>query len=307
MEKVNWGIIGCGDVTEVKSGPPLQQIKHSNLVAVMRRTASKAEDYAKRHNVSRWYTSARKLIHDPDINAVYVATPPESHAEYTIQALKAGKPVYVEKPMALNFTECQKMIDAAERYQTPLFVAYYRRALPGFLKVKALVDQGAIGNVRFVSIELFQKPSKADMEFDTDWRVIPELSGGGYFLDLAAHQLDFLDYVFGPVIKVKGIAGNQAGLYEAEDIVSGSFLFDDGIIGTGTWCFTVNEQSEKDEIRIIGDKGQISFSTFQFLPVKLMNSDGEQTFDFPKPKHVAYNLIQTVDRKSTRLNSSHYS
>lgn len=294
MEKVNWGIIGCGDVTEVKSGPPLQQINRSNLVAVMRRTASKAEDFARRHGVPKWYTNAKKLIHDPDVNAIYVATPPESHAEYTIQALKAGKPVYVEKPMAMNFEECQQMVDAAERYHTPLFVAYYRRALPGFLKVKELVDQDAIGKVRFVSIELFQKPSTEDLDFNTNWRVIPELSGGGYFMDLASHQLDFLDYVFGPVIKVKGIAGNQAGLYEAEDIVSGSFLFEDGVIGTGTWCFTVSDHGEKDVIRIVGDKGQISFSTFSFEPVKLANEQGEQVFDFPKPKHVASNLIQTV-------------
>jgi predicted dehydrogenase len=294
MEKVNWGIIGCGDVTEVKSGPPLQQIDRSNLMAVMRRTASSAEDYANRHRVPKWYTSVKKIIHDPDVNALYVATPPESHAEYTIQALKAGKPVYVEKPMAMNFEECQKMVDVAERYKTPLFVAYYRRALPGFLKVKELVDQGAIGNVRFVSIELFQKPSDDDVEFNTNWRVIPELSGGGYFMDLAAHQLDFLDFVFGPILKVKGLAGNQAALYEAEDIVSGSFLFEDGVIGTGTWCYTVSEYDEKDEIRIVGDKGQISFSTFSFEPIKLTNKEGEQTFEFAKPKHVAYNLIQTI-------------
>lgn len=294
MEKVNWGIIGCGDVTEVKSGPPLKLIDHSNLVAVMRRTASKAEDYARRHQVQKWYTNAKKLIHDPDVNAIYVATPPESHAEYTIQALKAGKPVYVEKPMAMNYAECQKMMDTAERYHTPLFVAYYRRALPGFLKVKELVDQGAIGRVRFVTIELFAKPTDGDLDFNTNWRVIPELSGGGYFLDLASHQLDFLDYVFGPVTRVKGLAGNQADLYEAEDIVTGSFLFDDGVFGNGTWCFTVNEKSEKDEIRIVGDKGQITFSTFKFVPVQLENQDGVQSFDFHKPKHVAMDLIQTV-------------
>lgn len=294
MEKINWGIIGCGDVTEMKSGPPLQQIEHSKLLAVMRRQASKAKDYAERHKVPKWYTNAKKLIHDPDVNAVYVATPPESHAEYTIQALKAGKPVYVEKPMAMNFSQCQRMIDTAERYQVPLFVAYYRRAMPGFIKVKELVDEGAIGKVRLVNIELLQQPSTEDIEFNTNWRVIPEISGGGYFLDLASHQLDFLDFVFGPVIKVKGLAGNQADFYEAEDIVTGAFLFEDGIIGNGTWCFTVSDKSGKDEIRIVGEKGQITFSTFKFTPVTLVNQEGKQTFEFPKPKHVAQNLIQTI-------------
>src|SRR5882757_10269989 len=103
---IRWGIIGCGDVTEVKSGPALQRATGSALVAVMRRDRAKAEDYARRHGVARAYDDAAALIADPDVDAVYVATPPSSHAAYTLAAARAGKPVYVEKPMALSHAEC---------------------------------------------------------------------------------------------------------------------------------------------------------------------------------------------------------
>ncbi len=120
MKKINWGIIGCGDVTEVKSGPAFNKVKNSALVAVMRRDAAKAEDYAKRHNVPKWYTDANSLINDPDINAIYVATPPSSHEAYSIAALQAGKPVYVEKPMSMNAAEAENMMKAVcgEKWET---------------------------------------------------------------------------------------------------------------------------------------------------------------------------------------------
>ena len=200
MEKIRWGIIGCGDVTEVKSGPAFYKIEGSELVAVMRRDGDKARDYAQRHQVPRWYDQADALIADAEVDAVYIATPPDSHAEYTIQVARAGKPVYVEKPMARNHAECQAMIAACQQAQVPLFVAYYRRTLPAFCKVKALVDEGAIGPVRYVSIELCQ-PAGENPD-DLPWRVVPEISGGGYFFDLASHQLDYLDHLLGPISAV---------------------------------------------------------------------------------------------------------
>lgn len=130
MERVRWGIIGCGDVTEVKSGPAFQKAERSELVAVMRRNGALAADYAKRHGVPKWYDDAEQLIHDPDVDAVYIATPPHAHKDYTLKVAAAGKPVYVEKPMALNAQECREMVEACRSAGVPLFVAYYRRAQP---------------------------------------------------------------------------------------------------------------------------------------------------------------------------------
>ncbi|MFA6401792.1 MAG: Gfo/Idh/MocA family oxidoreductase [Salinivirgaceae bacterium] len=294
MNKIKWGILGCGDVTEFKSGPAFNLVSNSELVAVMRRDAAKAEDYAKRHGVPKWYSNADDLINDPEVNAVYVATPPNAHAALTIKALKAGKPVYVEKPMALNFSECQQMIQASEKYHTPLFVAYYRRALPGFLKVKELVENGSIGKVRLVNLQLYKSLSNYSGSNDLLWRVDPKMSGGGHFFDLASHQLDFMDFVFGPVQKVNSFALNQAKKYEAEDIISASFLMPENVLVNGTWCFTVPEFLERDIIEIIGEKGTITYSCFDFVPVELRTAEGKQTFEFTKPKHVQQNMIQLV-------------
>jgi predicted dehydrogenase len=291
---INWGIIGCGNVTEVKSGPAFNKVKDSELVAVMRRDAAMAEDYAKRHKVPKFYNDASDLINDPDINAVYVATPPASHAGYAIMSINAGKPVYIEKPMAVNYDECRKINEAAEKHKVPVFVAYYRRALPGYLKVKELINSGVIGNVRFVQIELFKAPTDDEKEGRLSWRVDPAVSGGGHFFDLASHQLDYLDFLFGPIQKVQSVVLNQAAHYKAEDFVSAAFVFPGNIAGTGTWSFNVSPECEKDSIAIFGEKGAIIFSTFTFEPIVVTNKSGRVEFVNERPEHVQYYLIEQV-------------
>lgn len=294
---IKWGIIGCGKVTEVKSGPAFSKVNNSQLVAVMRRNADLAADYAKRHNVPAWYTSADDLINDSNVDAVYVATPPGSHAEYAIKTLKAGKPVYIEKPMALNYRECAMINKAAEKYRLPVFVAYYRRTLPGFLKIKELIENGTIGKVRFVRLEIYNFLSEDEKAGRLPWRVMPEISGAGHFFDLASHQLDWLDFVFGPVQKVASIALNQAGYYEAEDIVSASFVFPGNILASGTWCFTMSPVSNRDSLEIFGEKGMIKSSTFSFEPIVLINGSGRLEFENIRPEHVQYYLIEQIVRE----------
>jgi len=203
VKTIRWGIIGCGDVTEIKSGPGFQKAENSRLVAVMRRNGKLAKDYAQRHDVPKWYDNADALIQDPDVDAVYVATPPYAHKEYTILCAQAGKPVYVEKPMGMNFAECQEMIEACRATEVPLFVAYYRRSLPRFLKIKELLDAGAIGDVRGVTVKLYMP-----LPDELDWHYTPEVGGGGKFVDMGCHTLDFLDYALGPIRSVAGFAGN---------------------------------------------------------------------------------------------------
>lgn len=291
---IRWGMIGCGSVTEVKSGPAFSKVKDSKLVAVMRRDLALAEDYARRHKVPKFYSKASDLINDSDIDAVYVATPPGSHAEYAIETIKAGKPVYIEKPMALNYEECLKINEASEKYKVPVFVAYYRRALPGFLRAKELIAEGAIGKVLFVQMQLFKYPSENEKKGVLPWRVDPEIAGGGHFFDLACHQLDYLDYLLGPIQKVRAIALNQSGLYKAEDFVTAEFLFPDNVAGTGTWSFSVPPGSDRDIIEILGDKGSIKFSTFSFEPIILTNESGYRELINERPEHVQYNLIEKI-------------
>jgi len=293
---INWGIIGCGKVTEQKSGPAFNKVDGSRLVAVMRRNRHLAEDYARRHNVPRYYSNADDLIHDNEVNAVYIATPPGSHAEYAIRTLKAGKPVYIEKPMAANYRECVMINEAAENAGLPVYVAYYRRTLPGFQLIKNLIEAGEIGQPRFANFQIYNYASEAEKSGNPPWRVIPEISGAGHFFDLGSHQLDFLDYIFGPVIKVSSLAVNQSGLYQAEDFVAASFVFKGNIVGTGIWSFTVSREANRDYFEIVGDKGIIKTSTFTYDPIVLVNSSGTKEFANERPENIQFYLIEQIVR-----------
>ena len=296
MNKINWGIIGCGDVTEVKSGPAFNKVKNSALVAVMRRDAEKAQDYARRHTVPKWYDNADKLINDPDINAIYVATPPSSHEEYTMAAIKAGKPVYVEKPMSVDAVSAMRMANAAKEKNIKLVVAHYRRGHPLFNKIKQLIAEKAIGDVRFIRSDIYKKPVTVDEMTNPGraWRVDKAIAGGGLFNDLSPHQLDLMYYFFGEAKKASGFALNQSGQYAAEDIVSGNILFQSGVLFSGIWSFSVAPEVEKDSCEIIGDKGKIEFSFFEHKPLVVTINGKTERFTFDPLPHVQQPMIERV-------------
>lgn len=289
---IKWGIIGCGDVTEIKSGPAFNKVEGSKLQAVMRRDITKAEDYAKRHQVPKFYSNAKELIDDPEVNAIYVATPPASHEQYTIAALKAGKPVYVEKPMALSEDGCLRMREASQKYSTKLTVAHYRRALPMFNKVKELIKE--IGGTRFISIQFLQ-PSKTELVANTEvnWRTNPKISGGGLFHDMAPHHIDLMLYFFGDPVKTSGYSANQAKLSDADDIVSGELIFENDIICKALWCFNVAKEEAKDICEIVGSTGKITFP-FHGNFCQLTRDGVTETFDFVHPEHIQQPMIEQV-------------
>lgn len=294
MKQIKWGIIGCGDVTEVKSGPAFNKIEGSALVAVMRRDAAKAADYAARHHVPAWYSDAEQLLHDPEVNAIYIATPPNSHEMYTLEALRLGKPVYVEKPMSLSETSCLKMVEASDRYGTKLTVAHYRRALPLFIKVKELLTAGAIGQVLFACIHILQ-PAKNGLavSLKEDWRIDPAVSGGGLFHDLAPHHLDIMIWLFGRLKSMHGYAVNQSGATGADDIVSGELLFENGTLCQGLWCFQAPAQESKDSCVITGTKGRIEFA-FHKDECRLVKEGQTETYDVKSPLHIQQPMIEQV-------------
>jgi 1,5-anhydro-D-fructose reductase (1,5-anhydro-D-mannitol-forming) len=292
MKKIRWGAIGCGDVCEVKSGPGFQKASGSELVAVMRRDRDKAADYAARHGVPRFYADAEALVADPEVDAVYVATPPSTHLLYTRLAARAGKPVYVEKPMAPTRADCDQMIAACAQAGVPLFVAYYRRALPRFVRIASLLQEGRLGDVQAVTVTLVRPPEPGLDPANLPWRVRPEIAGAGLFLDLASHTLDLLDHLLGPLANVQGQAGNRGGLYAAEDTVSGSFQFPNGAHGLGLWCFVSGEKT--DRVEIIGSRGRVTFSTFEEDPIVVETASGREELRIPHPPHVQQPLIQTI-------------
>lgn len=288
---IRWGIIGCGDVTEVKSGPGFQRAEGSSLVAVMRRDAGKAADYARRHDVPRWYASADELLADPEVDAVSIATPPSSHCELAHKAAAAGKPTLVEKPMATSHTQCRQMINAFQEAGVPLFVAYYRRALPKFVKIKRLLDEGAIGRPIAVQVTHCTCPARYEPH-QLPWRFRPEISGGGLFVDLGAHTLDLLDFYFGPIMEVWGRADRFGWNYRVEDAVVMAFRHDSGVQGVARWHFTADRQVDRVEIE--GTEGTIGFPTFGPEPVQLCSRRGTENFDIRHPDAIQQPFIQTI-------------
>jgi len=294
--KINWGIIGCGDVTEVKSGPAFNKVDNSRLVAVMRRNGAKAEDYARRHGVPKWYGNAKELIDDPEVNAIYVATPPSSHEEHTLAAITAGKPVYVEKPMAIDHAAALRMAEAASANGVKLVVAHYRRGQPRFKKIKQLIEDNVIGKPLLVRLEYSKPPMTEEQMADPKaaWRIDPSVAGGGLFHDLGTHQLDLMSFFFGPVRKVTGVAVNQGQLYSADDMVAATLLFEKGVVFSGSWCF--NTPASRDYCQIIGTKGTIGFTVFSTDTITIETGGSIDTFTFDPLLHAQQPMIDEVVR-----------
>lgn len=305
---VRWGIIGCGDVTEVKSGPAFSRARGSSLNAVMRRTPGMAEDYARRHDVPRWFVDSEELIQDTDIDVIYVATPPDSHRDYVLRCAQASKAVYVEKPMAANHRECIEMIEACEAAGVPLWVGYYRRELPRFRVLERLLRLGVIGEIRAVHTQHSQ--TLESLREAAGWRIDPNVASGGLFFETACHTLDLLDMLFGPVVEVAGIAQDGSGELGVPDTVSATYRFGSGVVGTGLWCYSTGVDA--DQTTVYGSAGSLSFATTRPEPIDVYRRGVRRSLSVADPPHVHQPLVQTIvdqinggpDARSTGLSAS---
>ncbi|MCV9385499.1 Gfo/Idh/MocA family protein [Reichenbachiella ulvae] len=292
MKVFRWGIIGCGDVTEVKSGPAYQKVEGFELVAVMRRDFEKAQDYAKRHGVPRAYGDADELIADKEVDAVYIATPPDSHEYYALKVAAAGKPCCIEKPMAPDYASCERIVQAFAEKQLPLFTAYYRRTLPRFVQVKKWIDKGEIGELRHVRWHYSTGPNKKDLKGLPNWRTEAEIAPGGYFDDLASHGLDLFNYLLGDIVDVQGISLNQQGLYTAKDAFTACWTHPGGVTGSGSWNF--GSGVHEDVVELYGSKGKIAFAIFDEQPVSLITDDTEEQLKVPHPATIQQPHVQAM-------------
>jgi 1,5-anhydro-D-fructose reductase (1,5-anhydro-D-mannitol-forming) len=290
---IHWGILGCGDVCEVKSGPAFNKVANSKLVAVMRRDGAKAKDFAQRHGVPKYYDNASQLIADDEINAIYIATPPAYHEDYAIQAMKAGKPVYIEKPVSVNSASCERMLKASQDLGIKASVAHYRRGLPLFRKIRSLLDSGVIGSPSLVLANTLLTPGEKIKSPDY-WRTDPDISGGGLFFDLAPHQLDIFFWLFGKPTDVRGFSMNQKKLYAAPDLTNLEAVYKNTIYLHGLWAFNVNPTSEKETCEIIGDKGKITFSFFKMEGIELTTANSTEKISADSPENIQHPMIDEV-------------
>lgn len=291
--EIRWGILGCGDVCEVKSGPAFNKVMNSKLVAVMRRDAEKARDFAIRHRVPKYYSDANELIHDEEINAVYIATPPASHEGYAIQSMRAGKPVYIEKPVALNAESCERILQTSRELRVKASVAHYRRGLPVFKKIRSLIESGTIGRPSLIITNTLQTPGNK-IDAPGYWRTNPEISGGGLFFDLAPHQLDIFYWLFGKPIQVRGFSINQKKLYPAPDLTNVEAVFDGQVYLHALWSFNLDRSADQETCEIIGDKGKIAFSFFRTSDIVITTSDGIEKISLEYPQNIQQPMIDEV-------------
>ena len=298
---MNWGFIGCGSVTEIKSGPAYQQTEGFKVVGVMRRDIEKLNDYAKRHNIEKTFTDADALINTPDIDAIYIATPPDTHKYYALKVAAARKPCCIEKPLSPTYADSLEIQQAFENKNTPLFVAYYRRSLPRFLKVKEWLDKNYIGEVRHIESHLSKPASDLDVSKHSNWRTDVNVAPAGYFDDLASHSLDLFTFFLGNISIAKGISLNQQGLYTSKDAVTASWLHKNGITGSGTWNFGCNNHIDK--VTIYGNKGTIEFSVFHENPIVIKSETKIESLTIENPKHIQQYHVENM-RKYFKDNKS---
>jgi predicted dehydrogenase len=261
----------------------------------MRRNSDKAKDFAQRHNVPNYYSDAAELISNPAINAIYIATPPSSHEAYLEMALKAGKPVYVEKPVTVNAASVQRMIEMEKKYDGKVSVAHYRRGLPLFNKAKQLLNERAIGKPKLILLKTLQPPvSKIITQTEDNWRINPAISGGGLFHDLSPHQLDIMYWLFGTPHQIQVQAANQGKLYNAPDLTMVQMVFANEIYFNGVWNFNVAEAATSDSCEIIGDRGVMRFSFFRVSTIELVTNTGTQMFELEYPVNIQQPHINNV-------------
>lgn len=301
-KKIRWGILGCGDVTELKSGPAYQKTEGFKIEAVMRRDAEKAADYAKRHNIGKFYSDADALINDPEIDAIYIATPPDTHHFYGLKVAAAGKICCIEKPLAPSYKESLEIYEAFKTATIPLFTAYYRRTLPRFEQIKTWLDSNEIGEVRSIRWNLTKPASDQDLSGEYNWRTDAKVAPGGYFDDLASHGLDLFIHLLGNIKEVSGFSLNQQGLYSAKDAITACWLHESGITGNGNWNFGSNKR--EDIVEIAGSKGKITFSIFENDAIILSNQEGKTELLIEHPENVQLHHVERI-REHLLGNSIH--
>ncbi len=294
MANIRWGILGCGDVAEKKGGPALCQAEGSELVAVMRRDRAKAQDFARRHGAKRAYDRAEDLLADPEIDAVYIATPPHLHKEQTLLAAAAGRHVLVEKPMALSAAECDAMIAACADAGVHLHVAYYRRFYPKFVAARALIqEEGGIGEVVAARLQMCAPPPRVG-EGGLPWRLRPEISGGGLFVDVGSHRLDILLHLLGDAAEVTGYADNRLRVAPAEDSVVFALRLRSGAQVSGSFHFAT--ALRRDVLEIYGTEGTAVFDPFDAETFTLVGGKASGAYRQPTPSPTHLPFVQALVR-----------
>lgn len=273
MDNVRWGLIGCGDIAQKRVAPALRDLPKVDFVGVSRAQANLAETFARQFGARKWYADWRELLADPEIEAVYIATPVHWHAEQTIAAAEAGKHVLCEKPMALNVEECDRMIAACQANGVKLGVAYYRHFYPVIARVKELIAAGIIGKPILAQINAFEWNA---MQPDNPryWFLTKAKSGGGPMMDFGCHRIEVLTSIFGTVRDVQAFVDNLYFDREVEDSSATFLKFENGVRATLTVTHAAFES--QDTLDIFGSIGSFHITKLNQGDLRIVTAEGEQ-------------------------------
>jgi predicted dehydrogenase len=289
MKKLRWGLIGCGDISRKRVAPALRDIAECELVAVNRARAGLADAFAKEFGAGKWHADWKDLIAGEEIDAVYIATPVNLHAEQTIAAAEAGKHVLCEKPMAMDTAECDLMIAACRSNGVKLGIAYYRHFYPVINRIKQIIASGEIGSPVIAQINAFERfnPQPGDERY---WFVKKEQAGGGPMMDFGCHRIEVLMNILGPVKKTTGDVGSLLFDREVEDTAIACFEFENKSRGVLTVTHAASEP--QDTLDIFCSDGSIRVPALNRGQMSIKTSSGERTESHPPHSNIHQPLIE---------------
>lgn len=269
---VRWGLVGCGDIAEKRVAAALASAKGSALVAVARRRADLAAEFAARHGAKRWHADWRDLLEDDDVDAVYIATPVNLHVEQAVAAAEAGKHVLCEKPMALSPAECERMLAAARSHGVRLGVAYYRHHYPIVARMRELIASGEIGRPVLAIVQAFEMFDPAPGH-PRAWLLKQDQAGGGPMFDFGCHRIEVLLDLLGPVATVRGFPVNvRFDNREVEDTCTAQLGFASGAQATLVVSHAALEP--RDSLEIFGTTGSVHVDVLNGGSVRIVAERG---------------------------------
>ncbi len=289
MKKLGWGLIGCGDISRKRVAPAIRDIAECDLVAISRAQRELAEEFAREFGARRWYDDWSALIADQEIDAVYIATPVNLHAQQAIAAASAGKHVLCEKPMAMDVAQCDRMIAACRANGVKLCIAYYRHFYPIIGRIREIIESGEIGAPVIAQINAFEmfNPQQGEPRY---WFVKKEQAGGGPMMDFGCHRIEVLMNIFGKVKSTAGIIDNILFEREVEDTAIACFSFENRMRATLTVTHTAFES--QDTLDIFGNRGSIHVPQLNRGQLRVVTSSGERTELLPPHANIHQPLIE---------------
>ena len=291
---LGWGVVGCGDVVEHKSGPSIVHAPRSRMVVVMRRDGPAARDFARRHGVAKWTDDAPRAIDAAAVDIVYVATPPSTHLQYVRAAAAAGKHVLVEKPMAMSAAEGREMVAACAAAGVELFVAYYRRFWPHILRLRALLAEGAIGRPLQGVVDVsWGDVARRRAAGGREWRDDPAIGGGGGFVDIGSHRIDLLVWLLGPVAAAHGVATRFDRHLEVEQIASAVMRMESGALCSVIGDF--HSARDVDRFFIGGERGRVTADPLDGHALTLETANGTEELRFERLAAPHLGLVRHIE------------